>query len=164
MRNNRKSVATIQQAVILSTCLAAVACFSSLLPGCSLKRGTPDLSIKRVAVGETRLAVKEDKSWLQQPQNDLVGFRIRINYPSGKTFTMQQNSTIDFGIQDYFSLVGNGDTLKPVFFQRIADGTANQAEYVAAFEPQPTSGQVVRHYRLLFQDPLFGLGNQTIDF
>jgi len=77
---------------------------------------------------------------------------------------MQQNSTIDFGIQDYFSLVGNGDTLKPVFFQRIADGTANQAEYVAAFEPQPTSGQVVRHYRLLFQDPLFGLGNQTIDF
>lgn len=121
----------------------------------------PDLSIKRVKVGDVQLAVKEDQSWLKEQQNDLVGFRIRIDYPSGKTFTLAQNSLIDFGIQDNFFLADGRDTLKPVFFQRIANGTANQAEYVAAFE----AGKNTPHrYSFLFQDPLFGLGNQAISF
>jgi hypothetical protein len=142
----------------------AIALFVCLLSACRLKHAAPDPSIKRISVGGTNLAVKEDKSWLQQPQKDLIGFRIRIDYPSGKTFTMQQNSTIDFGIQDHFSLVDGGDTLSPAFFQRIAGGTVNQAEYLAAFEPKQTTGPNKPHYRLLFQDPIFGLGNRAIDF
>jgi hypothetical protein len=137
-----------------------------LLPACHQgpPKRIPDLSIRRITVGDVQLAVKEDKSWLKEPENDLVGFRIRIDYPSGKTFSMQQNSLIDFGLQDNFFLSADGDTVKPVFFQRIANGTANQAEYVVAFEPRKGLSGVAVHCSLLFQDPLFGLGNQAIGF
>jgi hypothetical protein len=158
--------------------------FALMLPACheGQPKRMPDLSIKRVKVGDVQLAVKEDKSWLKEPENNLVGFRIRIDYPSDKTFTTEQNNEIDFGIQDDFSLVSGGDTLKPVFFQRIANGTRGEAEYVAAFQDGGSGGagssvggaaapvgEVVSapaavHCRLLFQDPLFGLGGQVINF
>lgn len=145
--------------------LAAFAWGMVALAAChTAPKRMPDLSIRRVRVGDVQLAVKEDQSWLKEQQNDLVGFRIRIDYLSGKTFSMQQNSLIDFGIQEDFLLTEGKDTVKPVFFQRIANGTANQAEYVAAFQAGKAPSGTATHCSLLFRDPLFGLGNQAIHF
>lgn len=135
-------------------------------------RGVPDPSIKRVKVGSSELAVKEDLSWLDHPDSGLIGFRIRISYAERKAFTVQENSLLNFGIEDNFSLACGGDTVTPVFFQRVADGAADHMEYLAAFEPgkEQDNRPVVRKMAastrlvLLFRDPLFGLGSQAIHF
>jgi hypothetical protein len=143
--------------------------------GCNTapRKVIPDPSIKHIQVGQTQLAIKEDMSWLKQNSGDLVGFRMRIDYQAEKTFTLEESSTMNFGIQQDFSLVSGADTLVPVYFQRVANGKGNEVEYLLAFDPgnvkAPTTTRAAHavppgHYELLFMDPLFGLGSQAILF
>lgn len=117
----------------------------------------PDPLTKSLTVNGIKLTVRRDTSWLKGNSSAYEGFRIRVDYPGDRTFNQEQKGLMDFGLEDRFALVQGGDTAKPVFFQRIANGMAHQAEYVAAFQRGDAGAKT-----LLFADNLFGLGPQVI--
>lgn len=110
-----------------------------------------------VAVNGVKLSVRRDASWMSKSTQAYEGFRIRVDYPADRSFTKDQLNQLDYGMQASFAVVRDGDTVAPVFIQRVADGIAHRAEYVAAFEKGATP-----MVTLLFADNVFGLGAQTL--
>lgn len=114
---------------------------------------TKPQAIKTVTKNGVTLQVKKDDKAVK---GGYEAFLIRITYPHDRTFTREQLDEMTFGWQNDVVLIA-GDTSQPVFFQKIATGMSDQAEYLAAFDRQTGPKETLQ-----ITDGLFGLGRQQL--
>jgi hypothetical protein len=71
---------------------------------------------------------------------------------------------LDFQIENDFSLANTGDTLSPTLVHRVANGRKDVFEYVVAFEKDSRWTQSNPGVSIIYQDKVFGLGQQVFMF
>jgi hypothetical protein len=71
---------------------------------------------------------------------------------------------LDFGIEKDFRLASGIDTLMPVLVHRLANGRKEVYEYIVAFENDDEIKNKHDIIAIIYDDKLFGLGQQVFSF
>ncbi|WP_295121521.1 hypothetical protein [uncultured Chitinophaga sp.] len=79
-------------------------------------------------------------------------FRVQVT-PDKNSVRQTDNKAASFGTDSLFALVTGGDTIRPIYSERIANGNITGVEYVVAFERRLT-GQS-NALRFIYMDWLF---------
>ena len=87
--------------------------------------------------------------------SDFIYFNVKFNNPDGSGFNKEKVLYLNFDMQKDFVLLNKGDSISPVFCQRIENGMKNSFEYIVAFEEKDTGDETVS---LIYNDKIFSIG------
>lgn len=141
--------------------LCLVLLLGALLPGC--KNKGMQLDTRMVTVGENKCIVQLMPAGFQEGGEKGYGsfdyYRVIIE-SKAKMTDSSHIQAINFGMEQAIHKVVEGDTLLPVFVQRIANGKKENYEYIVSFERTAEPKQ----YEILINDPVFEMGPLSLKF
>lgn len=132
-----------------------------LLPGC--KNKGIQLDTRMITVGQNKCIVQVMPTGFQEGSENDNGtfdyYRVIIESKAKMTDSSHIHA-INFGMEQAIHKVMDGDTLLPVFVQRIANGKKENYEYIVSFERTAEPKQ----YEILINDPVFEMGPLSLKF
>lgn len=91
----------------------------------------------------------------------MMTFRVQVT-PDKHGIRQTDNKAASFGTDSLFVLVTGGDTLKPVFSERVANGNITGVEYLVAFDRKQTGTS--NAIRFIYMDWLFSAARMEFFF